>query len=411
MTMRLFAMMCCLLAVVGCDKVGPKANCKQELSAQGQPTVQSKDCITDLEVCVSVTYDVQTKETATICAPLNELCSPVQCATGKECHVVNGIPTCDWISPPKSPCETWGMTCSTGFQCALNSATNEPFCDSTSGFPNGAACTADAQCQSAKCVGNKCVAACTTDANCATTEWCDTAGTKTCKADLADGQTVCNRPAQCVSGNCDVNTGKCLPMVSGACSTDSQCTDAQWCDYATAACKTDFTPPAGSNPGQCNRGTQCTTGYCAPNNTCQSVPLPGNCGSHTLTVPASFKDFGATSGPLQGTERSIYTIAADNKSATDSGRKTAAPAGTWVARTPGATISFCPDQEDILLNGSEGGNYVVGGYKNGATCNVAIEPTLLAKVMGNITNTNGKAVTAAAACDKDCGCNLFIFAK
>lgn len=394
-----------LLVMSGCDAVGPKANCKQEPNAQGQPTTKSLDC-GQQDVCITVMYDAEANDMATICAPLEALCAPVMCDSGKVCQVVSGIPTCNWISPPKSPCETWGMTCPSGFHCAVNAGTSQPFCDTTDGFPNGKDCTMDAQCQSAKCVGNKCVAVCENDAGCATTEWCDMAGTKTCKADLADGQTVCGRNAQCVNGNCDTVNGKCLPPVSGTCSTDAQCPDSKWCN-TTNACADDLA----NTVGPCNRNAQCASGYCAPNNTCQPAPLPGNCGSHTLTVPSSFVDFGATSGPLQGTERAIYTIAADNKSATDSGRKTAAPAGTWVARTPGATISFCPDQEDILLNGSAGGNYVVGGYKNGSTCQVSIEPTLFAKVMSNITNTNGKAVTAAAACDSNCGCNLFIFAK
>jgi hypothetical protein len=369
-----------------------------------QPTKQSTDCMPN-EICVNAVYDVG--DTAMICAPPEALCAPIEAdcaAKGKVCAVIMGSPTCTFATPTPGPCESF--TCPANTTCQVN-AMNQPFCDSNNGFPNGAACSADTQCQSTKCANSKCVAVCAADSDCATTEWCDIDGSKTCKPDLTDGQTVCKRNAMCAHSNCEITSGTCKPAMSSTCSTDSGCPDTQWCDTKSATCKDDLTPPNGT----CERNAQCTTSFCAPNGTCQMTPPAGNCASHTLKIPAEFsKDFGASTGPAQGTVRSVLAISGTKGTAT--GRTLNAPGGSWITiRKVGDTISFCPDSENLLLNGSGGGNYVVGGYRNGTVCEANVDAVLLAAIKANITTATGVAVDYSILCDTECGCSLYVFRK
>jgi hypothetical protein len=213
----------CLVGACGAGSYGPKAVCKPELNAQNLPTTKSLDCGDD--ACIKVDYNKSASETAMICAPIDALCATIAptCAmAGKVCKLINGVPTCDFETPV-DPCAGYTM-CASGTVCKANT-NGQPYCDRVSGFPEGASCKVDAECASMKCVSMKCVATCKVDAECATTEWCDSK-TNTCQPDLQDGQTVCDRNAQCINGNCDVASGKCLPPVSGTCATDSQCSDA-----------------------------------------------------------------------------------------------------------------------------------------------------------------------------------------
>ncbi len=165
---------------------------------------------------------------------------------------------------------------------------------------DGSACTDGDACDGKACKPGTKVCACSSDADCAAqddgdlcngTLYCDSNGSKSCKANPAS-VVYCSPKddTDCLKAACNTKTGVCAlqPVAKGApCDDDNPCTVSDACGVAVCV---------GGAANACDDGDSCTLDTCVPSTGCAHAPKVCNDGND-CTSEACSKTTGQCSAP------------------------------------------------------------------------------------------------------------------
>lgn len=183
----------------------------------------------------------------------------VDCAgTGKQC--VNGVcvpgcggvPDCDRVSDPQTPCNT----CPSGEFCPSKGSKCVNRCTSDRQCPTGQGCNS---------ISGKCDRSCSEDSDCKSGQYCNTNGL--CKSGCR-GVEPCDNNSK---NNCNTCPSKKFCPKRGSrcvdsCTSNDQCQSNQICDPNTGQCK----------DVQCKNTKDCPLGQICVNNKCETSGNGGN---------------------------------------------------------------------------------------------------------------------------------------
>lgn len=226
-----------------------------------------------------------------------EVCQVGDCAEELSCERM-GIATCE-------PRQAVGEPCRFGSNCQSQNCGEDELCQPEERREEGQSCEFDDECRTDACIESVCATrravgedcasdsdcvselcdfsndvcleedvalqeACSRDEQCPEGAYCDVLGDGTCKMPQPEGG-ICDRPRDCQSRVCDLDTNTCVPgaaLGESCAGAEVECDTDLYCDFTTETCQAfrEEGEPCEGDQARCALGLRCDfdEGICLP---------------------------------------------------------------------------------------------------------------------------------------------------